>query len=147
MENAGLPVCNSAVTYIGINFHGIRGLFSFPAILLSSHSHSHSWFSFFLWLWVFCFHRENNFHCCGWYLSYVAVVDLSRNDLTEIPYEVCQCWMLESLNCYHNSIRLLSDAVGQLWNLLLLNMTYDTFINVSVAKCGICCWPQLVHAY
>jgi len=58
------------------------------------------------------------------YCNLLCIVDLSRNDLTEIPYEIYTCWSLETLNCYYNALRALPDKVGWLQNLLGLNLRY-----------------------
>jgi len=51
-------------------------------------------------------------------------VDLSKNDMNEIPYFVYTCWSLENLNCHYNVIRSLPDEIERLQNLLVLNLRY-----------------------
>lgn len=58
-------------------------------------------------------------------LIVVKFADLSKNDLLEIPYEVYMYWCVESLDCYHNTIRSLPDNIGKLQNLVFINLRSD----------------------
>ncbi|NXD11526.1 LRCH1 protein, partial [Nothocercus nigrocapillus] len=48
--------------------------------------------------------------------------DLSKNRLTEIPIEVCHFVSLETLNLYHNCIKIIPDAIVNLQMLTYLNL-------------------------
>ena len=77
----------------------------------------------------------------------VNFADLSRNDLTEIPRELYACWTLETLNCYHNSIRVLPDDIGQLQNLLMLNLRYDNLYGATLLQTAEYCTMLLLSTF
>lgn len=54
--------------------------------------------------------------------------DLSRNRFTEVPVDICNCGSVERLNCYHNVIKSLPDAMIQLQNLVYLNLRLPTVV-------------------
>ena len=64
------------------------------------------------WLW-----RLKSF--CGW-----CVTDLSKNRLSEMPVEVCEYSNMERLNCYHNIIKSIPEAIVQLQALTHLNLRF-----------------------
>ena len=56
---------------------------------------------------------------CGW-----CVTDLSKNRLSEMPVEVCEYSNMERLNCYHNIIKSIPEAIVQLQALTHLNLRF-----------------------
>ena len=56
----------------------------------------------------------------------ISISDISRNRFTEIPLDICAYCSLEKLNCYHNVIRCLPEALVQLQALVHLNLRYST---------------------
>ena len=61
--------------------------------------------------------QDNNRRCCC-----CCCVDLSRNQFTEVPADICNCGSMERLNCYHNVVKSLPVAIVQLQNLVYLNL-------------------------
>ncbi|KAJ8310503.1 hypothetical protein KUTeg_012368 [Tegillarca granosa] len=49
--------------------------------------------------------------------------DLSKNRFSEIPREVCEYTSMEKLNCYHNVIKVIPEAIVQLQALTHLNIS------------------------
>ncbi|XP_041349976.1 DISP complex protein LRCH3-like isoform X10 [Gigantopelta aegis] len=49
--------------------------------------------------------------------------DLSKNRLNEVPPEVCEYQSMEKLNCYHNVIKYIPEAIVQLQALTHLNLS------------------------
>ncbi|XP_060082648.1 leucine-rich repeat and calponin homology domain-containing protein 1-like isoform X4 [Ylistrum balloti] len=49
--------------------------------------------------------------------------DLSKNRLQDVPKEVCDFGSMEKLNCYHNVLKFLPDALVQLQALTHLNLS------------------------
>ncbi|CAH1781062.1 unnamed protein product, partial [Owenia fusiformis] len=49
--------------------------------------------------------------------------DISKNRFTEIPEQVCEFCSMENLNCYHNVIRCIPEAIVQLQALTHLNLS------------------------
>ncbi len=56
-------------------------------------------------------------------------LDLSRQELTEIPLEIGRLTQLEMLNLFSNQITVIPDAITQLTNLTNLNL-YNNQITV-----------------
>ncbi|KAL5004194.1 hypothetical protein ScPMuIL_017650 [Solemya velum] len=56
-------------------------------------------------------------------LADTITADLSRNRFSEIPAKVCEYTSLEKLNCYHNVIKCIPDALIQLEGLTFLNLS------------------------
>lgn len=52
----------------------------------------------------------------------IYLTDVSRNRLIEVPHEVCEYLYVARLNCYHNVIRSIPEAIRQLQNLTHLNL-------------------------
>ena len=65
-----------------------------------------------------------------------CVSDLSKNRFGEVPTEVCDYCNMERLNCYHNIIKSIPDAIVQLQSLTHLNLwsvhTYFIVFNVII---------------
>jgi len=54
--------------------------------------------------------------------SLFLLSDLSKNRLTELPTELCHFVSLETLNLYHNCIKIIPDAIVNLQMLTYLNL-------------------------
>ncbi|KAK1787505.1 hypothetical protein P4O66_016004 [Electrophorus voltai] len=61
--------------------------------------------------------------CLGWVRETGAASDLSKNRFGEIPPEVCMFAPLESLNLYHNCIKMIPEAI--------INLQMLTYLNIS----------------
>ncbi|KAK6962395.1 leucine-rich repeat and calponiny domain-containing protein 2-like isoform X1 [Biomphalaria glabrata] len=68
-------------------------------------------------------------------LSDTTHVDISRNRLTELPHEVCDYIHVERVNCYHNVIRSIPDAISQLQTLTHLNLSRNQLTVLPTALC------------
>lgn len=55
-------------------------------------------------------------------VHFVSLADLSKNRLNEVPLEVCHFISLETLNLYHNCIKVIPDTVINLQALMNLNL-------------------------
>ncbi|XP_046379821.2 leucine-rich repeat and calponin homology domain-containing protein 2-like isoform X12 [Haliotis rufescens] len=51
------------------------------------------------------------------------VADLSKNRLGDVPLEICEYHSMERLNCYHNVIKVIPEAIVQLQALTHLNLS------------------------
>ncbi|XP_071084366.1 DISP complex protein LRCH3-like isoform X6 [Haliotis cracherodii] len=51
------------------------------------------------------------------------VADLSKNRLGDVPHEICEYHSMERLNCYHNVIKVIPEAIVQLQALTHLNLS------------------------
>lgn len=54
--------------------------------------------------------------------SHLFPLDLSRNRFPEVPEAACQLVSLEGLSLYHNCLRCLNPALGNLTALTYLNL-------------------------
>uniref|UniRef100_A0A2C9L494 Calponin-homology (CH) domain-containing protein n=1 Tax=Biomphalaria glabrata TaxID=6526 RepID=A0A2C9L494_BIOGL len=73
--------------------------------------------------------------CTKYDLSDTTHVDISRNRLTELPHEVCDYIHVERVNCYHNVIRSIPDAISQLQTLTHLNLSRNQLTVLPTALC------------
>ncbi|XP_059178730.1 leucine-rich repeat and calponin homology domain-containing protein 1-like isoform X8 [Physella acuta] len=73
--------------------------------------------------------------CSKYDLSDTILVDISRNRLTELPHEVCEYLFVERINCYHNVIRSIPDAISQLQTLTHLNLSRNQLTVLPTALC------------
>ncbi|KFV13259.1 Leucine-rich repeat and calponin homology domain-containing protein 1, partial [Tauraco erythrolophus] len=63
--------------------------------------------------------------------------DLSKNRLTEIPTELCHFVSLETLNLYHNCIKIVPDAIVNLQMLTYLNLSRNQLSSLPACLCGL----------
>ncbi|NWY01824.1 LRCH1 protein, partial [Nothoprocta ornata] len=63
--------------------------------------------------------------------------DLSKNRLTEIPIEVCHFVSLETLNLYHNCIKIIPDAIVNLQMLTYLNLSRNQLSSLPACLCSL----------
>ncbi|NXJ05531.1 LRCH1 protein, partial [Odontophorus gujanensis] len=63
--------------------------------------------------------------------------DLSKNRLTEIPTELCHFVSLETLNLYHNCIKIIPDAIVNLQMLTYLNLSRNQLSSLPACLCGL----------
>ncbi|XP_076370793.1 leucine-rich repeat and calponin homology domain-containing protein 1-like isoform X3 [Tachypleus tridentatus] len=68
-------------------------------------------------------------------LSDSILADLSKNRFGELPLEVCEFFLLERLNCYHNMIRSLPDSIITLHSLTHLNLSRNQLSTIPPALC------------
>ncbi|BFZ06102.1 hypothetical protein BsWGS_09141 [Bradybaena similaris] len=81
--------------------------------------------------------------CIKYDLSDTVLVDVSRNRLIEVPHEVCEYLYVTRLNCYHNVIRSIPEAIRQLQNLTHLNLSRNQLSVLSTAVCFLSCLEVL----
>ncbi|XP_067131230.1 leucine-rich repeat and calponin homology domain-containing protein-like isoform X3 [Centruroides vittatus] len=72
---------------------------------------------------------------CKYDLSDTVVVDLSKNRFSEVPSEICEFYLLERLDCYHNTIRSIPDSVITLHSLTYLDLSRNQLTSVSPVLC------------
>ncbi|GIY45122.1 hypothetical protein CEXT_368441 [Caerostris extrusa] len=72
---------------------------------------------------------------CKYDLSDLLKADLSKNRLNELPEEICDCVLLEDLDCYNNVIRSIPDAVIQLQSLAYLDLSRNQLTVIPIALC------------
>ncbi|XP_065600002.1 leucine-rich repeat and calponin homology domain-containing protein 1 isoform X2 [Cyrtonyx montezumae] len=70
-------------------------------------------------------------------LSDTVRADLSKNRLTEIPTELCHFVSLETLNLYHNCIKIIPDAIVNLQMLTYLNLSRNQLSSLPACLCGL----------
>ncbi|XP_066562504.1 leucine-rich repeat and calponin homology domain-containing protein 1 isoform X2 [Amia ocellicauda] len=70
-------------------------------------------------------------------LSDTVRADLSKNRLTEIPTEVCQFISLETLNLYHNCIKVIPETITSLQSLTYLNLSRNQLSGLPTCLCGL----------
>ncbi|XP_059695020.1 leucine-rich repeat and calponin homology domain-containing protein 1 isoform X3 [Haemorhous mexicanus] len=70
-------------------------------------------------------------------LSDTVRADLSKNRLTEVPTELCHFVSLESLNLYHNCIKVIPDAIVNLQMLTYLNLSRNQLSSLPACLCGL----------
>ncbi|XP_015707270.1 leucine-rich repeat and calponin homology domain-containing protein 1 isoform X3 [Coturnix japonica] len=70
-------------------------------------------------------------------LSDTVRADLSKNRLTEIPTELCHFVSLETLNLYHNCIKIIPDAIMNLQMLTYLNLSRNQLSSLPACLCGL----------
>ncbi|OCT78469.1 hypothetical protein XELAEV_18029566mg [Xenopus laevis] len=70
-------------------------------------------------------------------LSDTTQADLSRNRLSEIPPEICNCVSLETLNFYQNCIRHVPEATLNLQALAFLNISRNQLISLPGYICSL----------
>ncbi|KAM8821265.1 leucine-rich repeat and calponin homology domain-containing protein 1 [Eudromia elegans] len=63
--------------------------------------------------------------------------DLSKNRLTEVPIEVCHFVSLETLNLYHNCIKIIPDAIVNLQMLTYLNLSRNQLSSLPACLCSL----------
>ncbi|XP_070538660.1 DISP complex protein LRCH3-like isoform X16 [Ptychodera flava] len=62
-------------------------------------------------------------------------IDLSKNRLSEVPREVCECIWLEKINCYSNVIKSLPEDISKLKTLVYLNLSRNQLTNLPIYIC------------
>ncbi|XP_009879405.1 PREDICTED: leucine-rich repeat and calponin homology domain-containing protein 1 [Charadrius vociferus] len=67
----------------------------------------------------------------------MAALDLSKNRLTEVPTELCHFVSLETLNLYHNCIKIIPDAIVNLQMLTYLNLSRNQLSSLPACLCGL----------
>ncbi|XP_075345573.1 leucine-rich repeat and calponin homology domain-containing protein 1 isoform X3 [Mycteria americana] len=70
-------------------------------------------------------------------LSDTVRADLSKNRLTEVPTELCHFVSLETLNLYHNCIKIIPDAIMNLQMLTYLNLSRNQLSSLPACLCGL----------
>ncbi|XP_075278189.1 leucine-rich repeat and calponin homology domain-containing protein 1 isoform X3 [Opisthocomus hoazin] len=70
-------------------------------------------------------------------LSDTVRADLSKNRLTELPTELCHFVSLETLNLYHNCIKIIPDAIVNLQMLTYLNLSRNQLSSLPACLCGL----------
>ncbi|XP_058694726.1 leucine-rich repeat and calponin homology domain-containing protein 1 isoform X4 [Poecile atricapillus] len=70
-------------------------------------------------------------------LSDTVRADLSKNRLTEVPTELCHFVSLETLNLYHNCIKVIPDAIINLQMLTYLNLSRNQLSSLPACLCGL----------
>ncbi|RUS83426.1 hypothetical protein EGW08_008798, partial [Elysia chlorotica] len=73
--------------------------------------------------------------CSKYDLSDTTHVDVSRNRLIDIPSEFCDYVNAERINCYHNVIRSIPDAISQLQSLTHINLSRNQLTVLTPALC------------
>uniref|UniRef100_A0A8D0HCS5 Leucine rich repeats and calponin homology domain containing 1 n=1 Tax=Sphenodon punctatus TaxID=8508 RepID=A0A8D0HCS5_SPHPU len=70
-------------------------------------------------------------------LSDTVRADLSKNRLSEVPMELCHFVSLETLNLYHNCIKIIPDAIVNLQMLTYLNLSRNQLSSLPACLCGL----------
>uniref|UniRef100_F7E053 Leucine rich repeats and calponin homology domain containing 1 n=1 Tax=Ornithorhynchus anatinus TaxID=9258 RepID=F7E053_ORNAN len=70
-------------------------------------------------------------------LSDTVQADLSKNKLTEVPMELCHFVSLETLNLYHNCIKVIPEAIINLQMLTYLNLSRNQLSSMPASLCGL----------
>ncbi|XP_074844112.1 leucine-rich repeat and calponin homology domain-containing protein 1 isoform X2 [Carettochelys insculpta] len=70
-------------------------------------------------------------------LSDTVRADLSKNRLTEVPMELCHFVSLETLNLYHNCVKIIPDAIVNLQMLTYLNLSRNQLSSLPACLCGL----------
>ncbi|NWR03664.1 LRCH1 protein, partial [Paradoxornis webbianus] len=70
-------------------------------------------------------------------LSDTVRADLSKNRLTEVPTELCHFVSLETLNLYHNCIKVIPDTIVNLQMLTYLNLSRNQLSSLPACLCGL----------
>ncbi|OCT90905.1 hypothetical protein XELAEV_18019521mg [Xenopus laevis] len=68
-------------------------------------------------------------------LTDITRADLSKNRFSEMPSEMCQLVSLESLNLYHNCLRLVPPAISNLQVLTYLNISRNLLPSLPPSIC------------
>ncbi|XP_066868063.1 leucine-rich repeat and calponin homology domain-containing protein 4 isoform X5 [Kogia breviceps] len=68
-------------------------------------------------------------------LSDITQADLSRNRFPEVPEAACQLVSLEGLSLYHNCLRCLNPALGNLTALTYLNLSRNQLSSLPPSVC------------
>ncbi|KAF1462691.1 Leucine-rich repeat and calponin homology domain-containing protein 1, partial [Spheniscus demersus] len=71
------------------------------------------------------------------YLLFFFFSDLSKNRLTEVPTELCHFVSLETLNLYHNCIKIIPEAIVNLQMLTYLNLSRNQLSSLPACLCGL----------
>uniref|UniRef100_A0A8D2QPB5 Leucine rich repeats and calponin homology domain containing 1 n=1 Tax=Zosterops lateralis melanops TaxID=1220523 RepID=A0A8D2QPB5_ZOSLA len=66
-----------------------------------------------------------------------VIIYLSKNRLTEVPTELCHFVSLETLNLYHNCIKVIPDAIVNLQMLTYLNLSRNQLSSLPACLCGL----------
>ncbi|XP_070172982.1 leucine-rich repeat and calponin homology domain-containing protein 1-like isoform X2 [Littorina saxatilis] len=75
--------------------------------------------------------------CTKYDLADTIHTDLSKNRLSEVPSEVCEYSNMERLNCYHNIIKSIPEAIVQLQSLTHLNLSRNQLTVLPVSLCAL----------
>ncbi|EMP36740.1 Leucine-rich repeat and calponin like proteiny domain-containing protein 1 [Chelonia mydas] len=67
----------------------------------------------------------------------ITVSHLSKNRLTDVPMELCHFVSLETLNLYHNCIKIIPDAIVNLQMLTYLNLSRNQLSSLPACLCGL----------
>ncbi|XP_051997781.1 leucine-rich repeat and calponin homology domain-containing protein 1 isoform X3 [Xyrauchen texanus] len=70
-------------------------------------------------------------------LTDTVEADLSKNRLIDIPSEVCHLVSLETLNLYHNCIKIIPDTIINLQSLTFLNISRNQLSVLPACVCGL----------
>ncbi|XP_051564296.1 leucine-rich repeat and calponin homology domain-containing protein 1 isoform X5 [Myxocyprinus asiaticus] len=70
-------------------------------------------------------------------LTDTVEADLSKNRLIDIPSEVCHLVSLETLNLYHNCIKIIPDTIISLQSLTFLNISRNQLSVLPACVCGL----------
>ncbi|CAC5413198.1 Leucine-rich repeat and calponin homology domain-containing protein 2,Leucine-rich repeat and calponin homology domain-containing protein 1,Leucine-rich repeat and calponin homology domain-containing protein 4,Leucine-rich repeat and calponin homology domain-containing protein 3 [Mytilus coruscus] len=73
--------------------------------------------------------------------------DLSKNRFSEVPKEVCDHAMLEELNCYHNVIKAIPEAIGRLQNLTFINLSRNQLVVIPPFICELVSLEVLIASH
>ncbi|XP_052057587.1 leucine-rich repeat and calponin homology domain-containing protein 2-like isoform X5 [Mytilus californianus] len=73
--------------------------------------------------------------------------DLSKNRFAEVPKEVCDHAMLEELNCYHNVIKAIPEAIGRLQNLTFINLSRNQLVVIPPFICELVSLEVLIASH
>ncbi|XP_074658523.1 uncharacterized protein LOC141911413 isoform X2 [Tubulanus polymorphus] len=68
-------------------------------------------------------------------LEDTRITDLSKNRLTEIPFELCDYHSMERLSCYNNVIRIIPEAVITLQSLTYINLSRNQLSHIPPFVC------------
>ncbi|XP_076453861.1 uncharacterized protein LOC143289000 [Babylonia areolata] len=75
--------------------------------------------------------------CTKYDLADTIHTDLSKNRFSEVPTEVCDYCNMERLNCYHNIIKSIPEAIVQLQALTHLNLSRNQLTVLPVSLCAL----------
>ncbi|XP_067121970.1 DISP complex protein LRCH3 isoform X2 [Centruroides vittatus] len=64
-----------------------------------------------------------------------VAADLSKNRFTELPSEICEFFLLEQLDCYHNVMRAIPESVITLQSLSYLNLSRNQLTTIPPSLC------------
>lgn len=64
-----------------------------------------------------------------------VAADLSKNRFTELPNEICEFFLLERLDCYHNVMRAIPESIITLQTLNYLNLSRNQLTTIPPSLC------------